>query len=57
MYTVPDINIYASRMGDNCAKYIIDISKEKDMILDNGVNIHSAKEYLHEYLDWKYGKI
>lgn len=74
LYTVPDINIYASRMGDNCAKYIIDISKEKDItitlhhamlfpcdfearILDNGVITHSAEEYLHEYFDWKYGKI
>lgn len=71
LYIHPELNIYASRMGDNCAKYLIDMSKEKDItvtlhhamvfphdfdavILDTGKEVHTRKEYMHEYIGWKY---
>lgn len=69
----PLCNIYASRCGDNCAGYILDLAEKTDVIitlhhammfprdfegiiLDTNKRVHSRKDYMDEYIDFKYGK-
>lgn len=33
MYNLPDSNVYASRCGDNCAKYIVELSRQRDVTI------------------------
>ena len=33
LYVNPLCNVYASRCGDNCAKYILDLTDETDVII------------------------
>lgn len=33
MYNEPDSNVYATRCGDNCAKYIVELSKQRDVYI------------------------
>ena len=45
LYVLNNVNIYASRMGDNCAKYIIDISKNKDIT----ITLHHAMLFPYDF--------
>lgn len=69
----PLCNVYASRCGDNCAEFILDLAEKTDVIitlhhamifprdfegviLDNGIKVHTRREFMKAYIDFKYGK-
>ena len=51
LYAKPDCNVYASRCGDNCAKYILELAEEKDITITLHDGMIFTKDFTARILD------
>lgn len=65
LYIKPDCNVYATRCGDNCAKFILDLAEKKDVVITlhhpmlfprsfEGVFLDNGRE-IHTLSDYAFG--